>query len=226
MRAWRIAQVRARIALVLIAAGVLVLGWVGVDAVLAAAYQRGYHRTLQSVAPPQLTPVRSATAPPAIGQPIGWLEIPRVGLAAAVVHGDTDALLKTAIGHLADTPLPWNGGNSALAGHRDTFFRPLEHVRRDDTVRLKTPHGDFAYRVRETLVVDPEDLWVLDPTPSATLTLITCYPFKYIGNAPRRFIVRAERIATPLRHSSMMTSPAGAANVGRIWTVSHGGSDE
>jgi sortase A len=132
-----------------------------------------------------------------LGEPIGWLAIPRIGVSAAVVHGDTDALLKNAIGHLPDTPVPWSGGNSALAGHRDSFFRPLRDVRPDDMVHLKTPHGDFHYRVSETFIVDPEDVWVLDSTPAAMLTLITCYPFDYVGHAPRRFIVRADRVDVP-----------------------------
>ena len=76
-----------------------------------------------------------------------------------------------------DTPLPWNGGNSALASHRDTFFRPLRDVRLGDLVRLKTPAQHLEYRVRETFIVDPEDVWVLESTPATMLTLITCYPF-------------------------------------------------
>jgi sortase A len=113
-----------------------------------------------------------------------------------VVEGDSDAVLDRAIGHLPDTPLPWKPGNSALAAHRDTIFRPLRSVRLGDVLRLKTPHGDFDYRVRETLIVKPEDVWVLDPTPVTTLTLISCWPFDYIGHAPERFIVRAEQIPT------------------------------
>ena len=72
----------------------------------------------------------------------------------------------------------------------------LKGVRLGDVLRLKTPHGDFDYRVSETLIVKPEDVWVLDPTPVTTLTLISCWPFNYIGHAPERFIVRAERIPT------------------------------
>jgi sortase A len=83
-----------------------------------------------------------------------------------------------------------------LAAHRDTIFRPLKGIRLGDVLRLKTPHGDFDYRVNETLIVKPEDVWVLDPTPRSTLTLISCWPFNYIGHAPERFIVRAERIPT------------------------------
>jgi sortase A len=118
----------------------------------------------------------------------------RVGLSGVVLEGDQDAVLDRAIGHLPDTPLPWNIGNSALAAHRDALFRPLKGVRLGDILRLKTPHGDFDYRVSETLIVNPEDVWVLDPTPVSMLTLISCYPFNFIGNAPKRFIVRAEQI--------------------------------
>jgi sortase A len=176
------------------AGGIICLGKVSLDAARAAVYQRQYQSALQDGAksPPLL--VASAALSASIGEPIGWLEIPRIGMSAGVVHGDSDALLKSGIGHLPDTPLPWSGGNTALAGHRDTFFRPLRHVRPDDIVHLKTRHGDFQYRVRETFIVDPEDVWVLGSTPATMLTLITCYPFDYIGNAPRRFIVRAERV--------------------------------
>lgn len=130
------------------------------------------------------------------GDAIGTLEIVRLGLSGVVVEGDSDAVLDRAIGHLPDTPLPWKDGNSALAAHRDTIFRPLKGVRLGDVLRLRTPHGDFDYRVTDTLIVKPEEVWVLDPTPVTTLTLISCWPFNYIGNAPERFIVRAERIPT------------------------------
>jgi sortase A len=198
----RLARFKAWIAWTFIAGGMICLAKVGLDATRAAAYQRQYHSALQDTATSRSS-LTAAVAPSAsIGEPIGWLEIPRIGVSAGVVHGDSEAVLKTAIGHLPDTPLPWTGGNSALAGHRDTFFRPLRQVRPDDMVRLKTPHGDFHYLVRETFIVDPEDVWVLDSTPAATLTLITCYPFDYVGNAPLRFIVRAERIDTSRRAPS------------------------
>lgn len=194
MNATRIGRLQGWIAWTLTAAGMIVLAWVGIDAARVAGLQREYQRVLQHPATDDATQVSRTILVPAIGDPIGWLDIPRLGVSAAVVHGDADALLKTAIGHLPDTPPPWSGGNSALAGHRDTFFRPLQHVRPNDRVRLRTPQGQFEYAVRETFVVDPEDLWVLEPTPTPTLTLITCYPFNFVGDAPRRFIVRAERI--------------------------------
>jgi sortase A len=112
-----------------------------------------------------------------------------------VAEGDDDSTLSIAIGHLPDTPLPWEDGNSALAAHRDTFFRPLRDIRIGDELRLTTTvHEQLRYRVRETLVVGPEDVGVLDSTDSPSLTLITCYPFNFVGHAPQRFIVRAERM--------------------------------
>jgi sortase A len=124
---------------------------------------------------------------------IGLLVIPRVGLSAAVLEGDDAATLEVAVGHLPDTALPWDGGNTALAAHRDTFFRPIEQVRIGDEMRLATRHGEFEYRVRRLAVVDPDDVWVLNPSAHVGLTLITCYPFRYVGPAPRRYIVQAER---------------------------------
>jgi sortase A len=84
----------------------------------------------------------------------------------------------------------------ALAGHRDTFFRPLEQLRVGDEVRVATRHGEFEYRVRRLAVVDPENVWVLNPFQHVGLTLITCYPFRYVGPAPKRYIVQAERLAS------------------------------
>ena len=100
-----------------------------------------------------------------------------------------------AVGHLPDTPLPWQDGNTALAGHRDTFFRPLRRIQTGDEIRFATPHGTFRYRVMRHTVVEPDELWVLGASPAAALTLITCYPFDYVGPAPRRFVVHAERMA-------------------------------
>ena len=126
--------------------------------------------------------------------PIGRLVIPRLGLSVIVAEGDDAETLNVAVGHLPDTPLPWQEGNTALAGHRDTFFRPLRRVKAGDEIRFETANGTFHYRVTRLSVVDPEDLWVLDASPGAALTLITCYPFDFVGPAPRRFVVHAERV--------------------------------
>jgi sortase A len=136
--------------------------------------------------------------PSASGRPdhqlIGRLEIPRVNLSVMVVDGDDEATLKVAAGHLPDTPLPWEFGNSAVAGHRDSFFRPLAEVKVNDVMNLVTPHGEFHYVVSRLRVVAPNDLSVLQQTGHSSLTLVTCYPFSYVGRAPKRFIVRADHI--------------------------------
>lgn len=125
---------------------------------------------------------------------VGAIDIPRLHLSATVIEGDDEAALQRAVGHLSDTPLPWQAGNSAFAAHRDTFFRPLKQVVRGDGIHVTTPHGAWTYRVNEMLIVRPEDVWVLASTERPLLTLITCYPFSYVGYAPQRFVVRAERI--------------------------------
>ena len=137
--------------------------------------------------------VPDVTKPLAIGEIIGRVDIPRLKLSAAVAEGDDDKTLGKAVGHLPDTPLPWHRrGNVALAAHRDGLFRSLEGIRLNDDVRVVTSRGEFHYRVTKTHIVDPDDVWVIAPTDTPTITLITCYPFSFVGNAPRRFIVQAE----------------------------------
>lgn len=145
-------------------------------------------------------PLRDSGRPPPVADDggsslIGVLDIPRVNLSVAVLEGDDDRTLRIAAGHLPGTPLPWDEGNTALAGHRDTFFRPLASVRVGDEIHLATRRGAFRYRVRRVTVVGPHDVWVLRPSAEATLTLITCYPFYSLGPAPQRFVVHAERVA-------------------------------
>jgi LPXTG-site transpeptidase (sortase) family protein len=174
--------------------GVVCLGWAAATWWDAYRFQHDQRRVFAE----QTTAIHAAALPPRDtfdrSAPIGRLDIPRLDVSVVVMLGDDDATLSKAVGHLPDTPLPWSGGNTALAGHRDTFFRPLERVKPGDDIYLDTPRGRFHYRVRRTVVVDPEDLWVLDPSANPTLTLITCYPFRYIGPAPKRFIVQAVRV--------------------------------
>jgi sortase A len=180
---------------VLLGTGIVCLVWWGVVSLQATRYQFQQRATLEQmrVAAPVVV---NASAVITTGSLIGSLDIPRLRLSAMIAQGDDDATLKVAIGHLPETPLPWYEGNTAFAGHRDTFFRPLQHIRVGDDLRVSTIHGDFRYQVRETMVVGPNDAWVLDPTDRPTLTLITCYPFSYVGKASRRFIVRAVRTDT------------------------------
>lgn len=129
------------------------------------------------------------------GELIGRVDIPRLKVSAAVAEGDDEKTLSKAVGHLPDTPLPWQRrGNVALAAHRDGLFRRLEGIRLDDDIRIVTSRGEYHYRVTKTHIVDPDDVWVIAPTARPTVTLITCYPFSFVGNAPRRFIVKAELV--------------------------------
>lgn len=179
----------------LLALGVACFAWWGVVSLQATRYQDERRAALERMRGAAPAVVNDAARLP-MGSLIGSLDIPRIRLSAVIAEGDDDATLKVAIGHLPDTPMPWHDGNSAFAGHRDTFFRALQHVRVGDELRVSTGLGDFRYQVRDTMVVGPNDVWVLDPTERPTLTLITCYPFSYVGKAPRRFIVRAERTVT------------------------------
>jgi len=129
---------------------------------------------------------------------IGELDIPRLRLSAAVRLGDDANVLAGAVGYLPDTALPWEPGNSVFAAHRDRLFRSLARIRAGDEIRLSTRHGEFQYRVSRTFVVNPGDVWVLAPAPDVDLTLITCYPFVFVGHAPRRFVVRAQKIGAAL----------------------------
>jgi sortase A len=139
---------------------------------------------------------RTSVAPSRVraGGLVGMLDVPRLQLSTPVIEGDDDRVLKRAVGHLPDTPMPWESGNSAIAGHRDGLFRPLRNVKVGDEIRFRTTRDEFRYRVTQTSIVTPDDVSVLAPRTSPALTLITCYPFSYIGPAPKRFVIHAERL--------------------------------
>ena len=171
---------------ILIAIGCGCLVVVGIGFVEAASFQKtageAFARQLTSPAP-------EVSADTSV---IGRLEIPRLGVSVMVLEGEDDATLARAVGHVGGTALPWERGNTALAGHRDTFFRPLRNLRKGDAIRMTTARGTFDYTVISTNIVEPTDLSVLAPTPTRALTLVTCYPFVYVGRAPQRFIVHAQ----------------------------------
>jgi sortase A len=132
------------------------------------------------------------------GSVIGQIAIPRLGLSAVVTEGTDAKTLLRAVGHLAGTAFPGRPGNIVLAGHRDTYFRSLAGIAQDDTIRITTPRGRYAYQVISTQVVPPNRTEVLLPSTSPLLTLVTCYPFRYIGRAPMRFIVQARQVPSGL----------------------------
>jgi sortase A len=123
--------------------------------------------------------------------PLGVLRIPRLRIEAALLEGTDDATLDRGVGLIEETARPGTEGNTGIAGHRDGFFRALKDITEGDAIELQTLGGRETYRVERTWIVEPEDVSVLDPTPSRSLTLVTCYPFYFVGSAPQRFIVRA-----------------------------------
>lgn len=129
------------------------------------------------------------------GSWLARLEAPSVRLTATVLEGSDDRTLRRAAGHIEYTPLPGSRGNIGIAGHRDTTFRALRDVKVGDPLMLTTADRTYEYRVSRTWIVEPTDVDVLDPTERAALTLVTCYPFSFIGSAPKRYIVRADLVA-------------------------------
>jgi LPXTG-site transpeptidase (sortase) family protein len=145
----------------------------------------------------RLDTFRAAAAPPAPlaeGTLVGRIELPRLGLSTLVLEGTSTLALRRGAGHIAGTPLPEAGGNVGVAGHRDTVFRRLEDARPGDAVVLTTPTGSYRYQVEWTRIVEPEVVSVLAASTAPELTLVTCYPFDFIGPAPQRFVVRARRV--------------------------------
>jgi sortase A len=191
----------------LIAGGVVLLGYCAFILLDAWIFQNQQSRDLDRLTRPARSagstagalPSEPLTAPqvlPALGAGdlVGRMEIPRLGLSVVIVEGVGKRDLKRAVGHIPGTPLPGQPGNASVAGHRDTFFRPLKDIRVDDRIVLTTEWGEYRYRVLWSRTTTPDDVGVLDPTPKDVLTLVTCYPFYYVGPAPDRFIVRAERV--------------------------------
>jgi sortase A len=123
--------------------------------------------------------------------PLAILRVRRIGLEVPVLEGADDITLNRGAGHIDATAEPGTDGNSGIAGHRDGFFRVLKDIAVGDAVELETLYTIETYRVERSWIVDPEDVSVLDPTPNRSLTLVTCYPFYFVGSAPKRYIVRA-----------------------------------
>jgi sortase A len=131
---------------------------------------------------------------PLLGGLLGRIEIPRLGISAILIEGTSKTTLRRAVGHISGTAMPGEPGNAGISGHRDTFFRPLRKIQQNDVITLITLRGEFRYRVAFSKVVPPSDTGVLESVGGETLTLITCYPFYFVGAAPDRFVIRAERI--------------------------------
>lgn len=179
------------VCLALVLGGVLAVGYAGYVVLYSQAYQIIELRKFEHKAP--------STEPHLlkIGEVIGEIRIPRLGVKAVIVQGDAPELLDQAVGHVPQSALPGERGNVALAGHRDRLFRPLRQIRQGDTIMLETFRGSFTYEVESAFVVPSTEVGVLQSSSASELTLITCYPFDYVGHAPNRFIVRGRGIASP-----------------------------
>ena len=185
--------------LTLFVVGIAAIGWYATAHLAASREQASLSRELTrlsvaaSTARADVGKAGKAEArTPAVARVNLWrIEVPRIKLSAIAREGVDTRTLRGAAGHIPGTALPGEHGNAAFAAHRDTFFAPLQSVRKGDDVLVTTPEGVFRYAVTSTRIVEPNDVSVLDPTPETTLTLVTCYPFDYLGSAPQRFIVHA-----------------------------------
>ena len=181
--------------------GTVALGYAGFTLVGTNLYQASQAHRFQQ----QLGDIRSAIAIAGnVGAlratalrdgALGKIEIARLGVSAMIMEGIDERTLRHAVGHVPGTPLPGRQGNVAIAGHRDTFFRALRNVRHGDEITLMTLDGSYRYLVDSTQVVGPEDMQVLNDSDDSILTLVTCYPFYFVGPSPKRFIVRAHKIS-------------------------------
>ncbi|MGJ9383111.1 class D sortase [Salipaludibacillus sp. CF4.18] len=128
---------------------------------------------------------------PEIGELMGVLEIPAITASLPIYHGTDEDELEKGVGHYADSVLPGYKDNSVLSGHRDTVFRKLGEVGEKDILVVKTKSGEYTYRVFNVRIVDADDRTVIVPSGKAKLTVTTCYPFQFIGNAPERYVLEA-----------------------------------
>jgi LPXTG-site transpeptidase (sortase) family protein len=142
---------------------------------------------------------------------IGRLEIPRLDVKTIVREGAREDTLSIAAGHIPNTALPGQPGNVAVAGHRDTLFRGLQGIRNGDLIQFESLRGSYVYQVESTQIVKPTDVSVLNPTAYSQLTLVTCYPFTFVGSAPERFIVKARQVLASNLKPDLSTIPAVAS---------------
>lgn len=166
--------------------------YVAVTVFYARFYQEAANNTLeQQMHAKEQDSVRLPRAVAKEGDLLGRIEIPRLGMKVAIFEGTTSQTLRLGVGHINGTASPGERGNIGIAGHRDTFFRALKGIRVSDEIQIQTATGLSLYAVDWVRIVSPGDIEVLDPSDKSSVTLVTCYPFHFIGAAPERFVVRA-----------------------------------
>jgi len=175
-------------------AGTLAVSYVALTLVHAKLYQDAAGEALDQQISAQ--DQHKASLPPAVakeGDVLGRIEIPRLGLKVAILEGTTSQTLRLGVGHIEGTAFPGETGNVGIAGHRDTYFRALKDIRAHDEIQIQTATGLSRFEVDSVRIVDPGDTGVLAPSAGSTITLVTCYPFHFIGAAPKRFVVHAHK---------------------------------
>jgi len=179
---------------ILLITGVLALSYVALTLIGARLYQKEATLTLDKQIHAK---EQHETEYPRLalkeGDVLGRLEIPRIGISVVVLQGTTSHTLRLGVGHIEGTALPGEAGNIGIAGHRDTYFRTLKNIRRDDEILLQTATGIAKYEVDWIQITAPGDGGIVLPSTKSALTLVTCYPFHYIGAAPERYVVHAHR---------------------------------
>ena len=183
-----------RLSTILLLAGSAILVWCATVWMSTSLFEK-YQSWQWNVRYPETSINKSrpaaARAGPKPHDVIAWLEIPRLHISTAILEGDDDFALRLGAGHIPGTAVPGANGNVGIAAHRDSFFRRLAGIEPQDRIRLRTPDGAWEYAVESTRIVRPSNVSVLANTRQSELTLVTCYPFRYVGPAPLRFIVRA-----------------------------------
>ena len=182
---------------ILLAIGLIAAAWYGTAHLAAAREQVALSRELDAAREVMVRPSVASAAVPvpstlATRALVGRIEVPRLKLSAVAREGVDVRTLRGSVGHVPGSALPGDVGNAAFAAHRDTFFAPLRDIRAGDEVVVTTATAVHRYSVVRTRVVDPSDVSVLRASEGRTLTLVTCYPFDYVGSAPKRFVVSAE----------------------------------
>jgi sortase A len=179
----------------LFSTGIVLLGYVGLTLLDARVYQVTAKHSLETqIQNVQATDPSQVRPPVNPGDVLGRIDIPRLKMSFAVLQGTSWRTLRLGAGHIEGTPLPGESGNSGIAGHRDTFFRDLKGIHEHDEIQLQTATGIQHYQVDWMKVVQPDDVSVLAPSSDSALTLVTCYPFYFVGPASRRFIVHARKV--------------------------------
>ncbi|MBM7602773.1 sortase A [Metabacillus crassostreae] len=129
------------------------------------------------------------TDKPDEGEKIGEISIPKLDMSVPIYEGTNEEELGKGAGHYSNSVMPGEDNNTVISGHRDTVFRNLKEVGENDVIKVETAKGIYTYRIEKVRIVDAEDKTVIVPKPEATLTLTTCYPFTYIGDAPERYVL-------------------------------------